>query len=478
MQMIIIGLGREGWSSLQFCLQQLPADTNFDLVDDKKRDELDQQWQSPEINQLVDSNRASFFTTEQFLEQTGVMRDQDTVAVVSPGLAPDHELLQWLDRSAIYQTSNTQLFFDIALPDRATTSPLTPFLPKLPTTPTIIGVTGTKGKSTTTAAIQHLLKSAGRAALLGGNIGTPPLELIFAMQTGGATEQFVALELSAHQLSRLHTSPQIAVILAITPEHLDYYQNFERYQAAKTAISAFQQESDTVLFAIQNTAAKTIAELSPGRKLQFSATDDAADAALANDSILLHGQPLVSFSQLKVIGRHTIANLLPSVLISDLLHIPTTNIVTGLTSFVGLPHRLQFVAEANGVRYYNDSLATTPEAAAAAIQAFDQPVILIAGGFDRNLDYSALAQRISQSTVKAVLLLPTTGEKIARALSEIPQSDLLIDQVPSLQVAVERAKQLAQPGDIVLLSPASASFNQFKDYADRGDQFAALISKN
>ncbi|MCA9372928.1 UDP-N-acetylmuramoyl-L-alanine--D-glutamate ligase [Candidatus Woesebacteria bacterium] len=479
MQVIIIGLGKEGWSSFSFCLEFLPQETTFVLVDDKKQTELGQQWQSPAVNQLINANRASFFTTEQFLVQTGVMRDQDTVAVVSPGLAPSHELLQWLDRSATYQTSNTQLFFDIALPDRATTSPITPFLPKLATTPTVIGVTGTKGKSTTTAAIEHLLTAAGLPTLLGGNIGTPPLDLVPALQTSDAPEQFVALELSAHQLSRLHTSPQVAVILAITPEHLDYYQNFERYQAAKTALCSFQRGSDTVLFSSENSVAETIAELSPGKKLQFSATNDAADATLANDSILLRGQPLVTFDQLKVIGRHTIANLLPSVLISELLEIPTEKIIAGLASFVGLPHRLQFVTEQDGVRYYNDSLATTPEAAVAALRAFDQqPVILIAGGFDRGLNYASLAQAIIQSSVKAVLLLPTTGEKIAHELSRNYSDELLIDQVPTLTIAVERAKQLAQPGDIVLLSPASASFNQFKDYADRGNQFAEAIGQS
>ena len=166
-------------------------------------------------------------------------------------------------------------------------------------------------------------------------------------------------------------------------------------------------------------------------------------------------------------------------LISELLEIPTEKIIAGLASFVGLPHRLQFVTEQDGVRYYNDSLATTPEAAVAALRAFDQqPVILIAGGFDRGLNYASLAQAIIQSSVKAVLLLPTTGEKIAHELSRNYSDELLIDQVPTLTIAVERAKQLAQPGDIVLLSPASASFNQFKDYADRGNQFAEAIGQS
>lgn len=352
------------------------------------------------------------------------------------------------------------------------------YLPRLTNPPTVIGVTGTKGKSTTATAIHHLLQHAGFSANLGGNIGVPPLDLVKSLQTNSNDQTYVVLELSCHQLARLSSSPKIAVVMAVTPEHLDYYPDFASYQKAKANICRFQTDSDLTIFNLDNDASAQIAQLSPGKKLSISQNNSVADAYLTNDQLVVQNQTVIATSQLKLVGQHSCLNLLPSVLISLQLGMNPQQIREGLLTFTGLPHRLQLIAEHQRVKYYNDSLATTPEATIAAIQAFPtQPIILIAGGFDRGLDYSNLAQMIGESSVKTTLLLPTTGEKIARSLAQETQTQLLIEQVPDLKIAVERAKQLAQPGDVVLMSPASASFNQFKDYAERGETFARLVTE-
>ena len=457
MHILLVGLGREGWSSFQFFLNNFPPETKFELVDDQVRGNLVKKWQTTEIDQLVVNQRIQFWTTNSFLENFA-LNSNELIAVVSPGIPPRHSLVEWLDRAGVPQTSNTQLFFDIAMPDRATNSNLE--LPKLLQQPILIGVTGTKGKSTTTAAIHHVLRSAGVPTVLGGNIGVPPLDLVKSLQTNVTERTYVVLELSCHQLAQLTTSPHIAVVMSITPEHLDYYPDFAQYQKAKAAICRYQNKEDLVIYASDNEAATQIAQLSPGTKLTIPQVS-----------------PVIAASSLKLVGQHNYHNVLPSVLISLRLGITPQVIQASLIDFAGLPHRLQLVAEHNQVRYYNDSLATTPEATIAAIQSFEgQSIILIAGGFDRGLDYVQLARAIDSSSVKAVLLLPTTGEKIAQQLHKVTPVDLLVEEVPDLTTAVERAKQLATPEDVVLLSPASASFNQFKDYAERGEAFIKLVT--
>ena len=491
MRIIIVGLGREGWSSFQFLLACLPPDTTFDLVDDQLRSNLGSNWQSTETNKQVVDQQIRFWTTKEFLGEQIVLDQKNTIAVISPGIPPAHPLVEWLNRSTIQSTSNTQLFLDITM--NVTLSSLrsdgsmnvtlslskgdiSQYLPHLTNSPIVIGITGTKGKSTTATAIHHLLQHAGFSTYLGGNIGVPPLDLVKSLQTNSHAKTYVVLELSSHQLARLTTSPNIAVIMAVTPEHLDYYPDFASYQNAKANICRFQTEGDLTIFNSDNQASAQIAQLSPGKKLSISQKNSVADAHLTNDQLICQNQLVIATSQLKLVGQHSYFNLLPSVLISSHLGVAPQQIREGLATFTGLPHRLQLVAEHHGIKYYNDSLATTPEATIAAIQAFSgRPIILIAGGFDRGLDYTQLAQVIDESSVKTALLLPTTGENIANHLSKIAQSDLLVEQVPNLMVAVERAKQLIQPGDVVLLSPASASFNQFKDYAERGETFARLV---
>ena len=462
MRIVIVGLGREGWSNYQFLRNYLPNDTVFDLVDDGDSTSLSEQWSSEKI-----------IHSEQYL---ATITKPPSVAVLAPGIPPTHPLVVWLEANEVDTTSNVQLFLDIVKPNPDNNSVLKPYLPKLKQPVKTIGITGTKGKSTTTALLHHVLSQSGFDAHIAGNIGVPAIDLITQMQHSASDKSIAVLELSSHQLSRLQTSPDIAVVLHVSADHLDYYDNFEKYLEAKAKIAQYQTAENLLVYDADSSTASRIAQLSPAVKYTFSTTNPESDCYFHLGIASLKQGQKINLTELPLVGEHNQRNALVSVLISLHLGANLEQLISALHSFRGLPHRLQLVHEANGVRFYNDSLATNPQAGAAAVKSFpNQNVILIAGGYDRGIDYTPFAEAIAASTVKYAILLPTTGSKIAEGLAKIKYS-VEFEQVPDLATAVTRAKQLAQPGDVVLMSPASASFNQFKDYADRGNQFANLVS--
>jgi len=451
---LILGLGREGASSYEFLKKNYPAAKAW-LYDDTH--DSDHDFSTPLLSSL-----------EAAKEQT-----YDLV-IKSPGVLPNHELLEWVRDQGVPVTSNTQLFLDE--------------LPTLPFPVQTIGVTGTKGKSTTTSVIFEVLKSAftqtQHQAFLGGNIGKPALDLISEMKSTTPDQAVVVLEMSSHQLLDLHSSPHIAVIQNIVPEHLDYYGNFENYVAAKANIAKFQTENDYVIFNPRYSISTQLAQMSPGHQLTFI-TDSAADhseaiASVTQTHICRQESPLLEITELPLLGQHNLENILPAVAVSHILKLPLEAVSTALKNFKPLPYRLEPVGEINGVQYYNDSLSTVPEAATSAIRSFaTHPVILIAGGFDRGIEYAELAETLldPSSQIDALLLFRPTGEKIYQALKKLSQQELHfpVKFVTTMSEAVQEAAQIAQPGSIVLLSPASPSFGQFKDYADRGDQFTAAV---
>lgn len=463
MRIVIVGLGREGWSSYQFLKNYLPKDTVFDLIDDGDPTSLSGQWSSEMITH-----------SEQYLATNS---EPPSVAVLAPGIPPNHPLVVWLEANEVEITSNVQLFLDIVKPNSDNKSVLLPYLPKLKQPVKTIGITGTKGKSTTTALLHHVLSQSGFDAHIAGNIGVPALDLITQLQNSSSEISIAVLELSSHQLSRLQTSPDIAVILHVSADHLDYYHDFEMYLQAKANITRYQAVENFVVYDADSTTASRIAQLSPAVKYTFSTTNPKSDCYFHLGVASLKQGQTINLSDLPLVGEHNQRNALVSVLISLHLGAKLEQLSSALHSFRGLPHRLQLVYEANGVRFYNDSLATNPQAGVAAVHAFpNQTVILIAGGYDRGIDYAPFAEAIAASTVKYAILLPTTGSKIADNLTKIKHS-IKVEQVSDLETAVTRAKQLAQPGDVVLMSPASASFNQFKDYADRGNQFTQMVKQ-
>lgn len=316
----------------------------------------------------------------------------------------------------------------------------------------IVGVTGTKGKSTTAALIYQVLKVGGLDVYLVGNIGKPALEILdFAN-----SETIAVYELSSFQLEDLEKSPQFAVITNIYQEHLDHHGDFESYQNAKANIARFQNEEDYLIFN-QDEDLNKIVNLSKAKnKCPYT------------DQLPINYQPA------KIVGK--------------IFNISEDQIKQALSDFKTLPHRLEFVGEFNpstgsgrGIRFYNDSLSTIPQATIRALKILEEDVqTLIVGGFDRGIDYSILGPAIVESAVKNLILFPTTGEKIWQSIvSHTPSGKAKIQKfhVNNMEEAVKIAYQQTEPGKIVLLSPASTSFNMFKDYADRGDQFKKYISK-
>lgn len=468
MQLIIFGLGREGYSSYNFWRKTAP---NLDivLIDDLPLEKLNPHWKTILLHDL----HTGFAQAKYFHQEL----DQETLVSVAPGINPNHPFLDHLRHTQAWLSSNTQIFMEICRPTLAPSHPLTKLLPKLPSVPKTIGVTGTKGKSTTTSLIYHVLEGAGLPAFLGGNLGKPALDLVkLIINSPKLNQPFIVLELSCHQLQRLTISPNIAVIQAITPEHLDYYKNFRDYQKSKAQISNHQTQDDWTIYNADNQISAEIATQSKGERFCFSLNDRKCLSFVKAAKIYYQDFAMINTDELQLIGQHNWLNVLPSVIIASKLGISPLVINKLLKSFSPLPHRLEIVTQQNGVSYYNDSLSTTPEAAVAAIKSFSgQPIILIAGGFDRGLDYSKLAQEIVRQSVKLAILLPDTGSKIAGFLQQLQPHQTNVQQVPNLKTAVSLAKKQANSGDVVLLSPGSASFNQFKDYQERGSAFKKLV---
>jgi len=461
---IIFGLGREGMSSYQH-LRSQDAEQTFLLIDDKPQEELTPEWQ-----EILATDKLARFLSSSVITAENL---SGSLLIKTPGIPPTHPVYIQAQSLQLKTTSNTQLFFEF-------------LQSKAPETITI-GITGTKGKSTTTALIHHVLNTNDLPALLAGNIGEPALNLVpqvGELAKSGKTP-IVVLELSSHQLLDLTHSPNIAVILNITPEHLDYYPSVAEYTQAKSAICRFQSQDDIVIYDPAKQAAQALATKSPAQQLFFTdlgETEPSQEfaASLVQDILFAGTTQVNSATKLPLVGRHQWINALPSIVIGAHFGIAPQQIAQSLQSFRPLPHRLELVGEHNGVRYYNDSQATTPEAAIAALRSFPVgTVALIAGGSEKGVDLTEFAQEILRQKVQTIALFPPTGEKILELLRTEPKK---IDQplpkykiVSSMSEAVDFVTTDLHPDMTVLLSPACASFGFFKNYQDRGEQFRQMI---
>lgn len=458
-KILILGWGREGISTYRWLRQCLPEQT-FTIID--RREFV--QW-SPTEQAVIANDPLITLGSESELNEV-----EADIVFKAPGISPFHPPYDQLKSQLGGFWSNTRLFLELVAD-----------LPHI----TTIGVTGTKGKSTTSSCIHHVLVQTGQRSLLAGNIGVPPLDLLADLATTNEPTM-VVLELSSHQLLDVTRSPHIAVILGVTSEHLDYYPNTLTYQQAKANICKFQTSTDVTIFESDSPATVTLAQSSPAKKIPISTTDLSAYCFIQQQQIYCHNQVVVGQDQLQIKGEHNLLNLMPSVVIGHQLGILNDDIARALSTFQPLRHRLEKVAEHDRITFINDSMSTTPEATLAALKAFPtQPVVLLVGGFERHQNYdqviTELKQRASQGGVRGVIGLPTTGKRVIESLSTDPswqQQPTLMQntaQVDSLAEAVQLAKAMTQPQDVVLLSPGAASFNQFADFADRGDQFAQLV---
>lgn len=315
----------------------------------------------------------------------------------------------------------------------------------------IIGVTGTKGKGTTCSLITSILRAAGKTVHLVGNIGQPALDGLPSI----TPDDIVVYELSSFQLWDLHASPHIAVVLMIEPDHLDVHADFAEYVAAKANIAVHQSDRDVIVFHSGNDTSRQIAAQSSAQKREYP---------FAIDEFL---------SSLQIPGAHNQENAAAAIAAVREYVTDPDIIRQGLASFTGLPHRLKFVAEVDGVRYYDDSIATTPGSAIAALKAFVQPKVIILGGSDKGADYTDVIE-VCRETESQVIAIGQTGLVIRELCAKLGVVCTRVDG--GMAEVVREAHELAHAGDVVILSPASASFDQYRSYADRGEQFTAAVA--
>jgi UDP-N-acetylmuramoylalanine--D-glutamate ligase len=336
----------------------------------------------------------------------------------------------------------------------------------------IIGVTGSKGKGTTSSLIAGILSAAGKTIHLVGNIGVPALDILPTIQP----DDIVVYELSSFQLWDLEKSPQIAVVLMIEADHLDVHADMAEYVTAKSQIVRHQTAGDLTVYNASNRYATSIAELTIGDKIGYQSPE----TAHVKDDYFWYGeQKLCSTDTLQLPGGHNLDNACAAINAVWRFTQDASVIASGLAAFTGLPHRLKFVRSVAGVAYYDDSIATTPGSSIAAVRAFTQPKVLIVGGSDKGADYTPLVLEImANDSIRAVIAIGEQGPAIAGLLTEAGAHVAVhVLDTKDMHTIVAHSAACAQSGDVVILSPACASFDMFKSYADRGDQFIAAVNE-
>ena len=334
----------------------------------------------------------------------------------------------------------------------------------------IIGITGSNGKTTTTTMIAEVLTAGGQNGLLSGNIGFPASQVA---QDAGETDTLV-MELSSFQLMGIETfHPEIAVITNLMPTHLDYHGSFEEYVAAKWNIQKNMTASDYVVLNFNQDLAKELAKKTAAKVLPFSTKEKVDGAYLDGDVLTFRGEAIIKASELGVPGSHNVENALATIAVAKLRGIDNQVIRETLAHFGGVKHRLQYVGEINQVKFYNDSKSTNILATQKALSGFDNSkVILIAGGLDRGNEFDELVPDI-KGLKKMVIL----GESAARVKRAADQAEVSYLDASDIRDATRKAFSVAEPGDVVLLSPANASWDMYKNFEVRGDEFLAVFKE-
>ena len=334
-------------------------------------------------------------------------------------------------------------------------------------TQNIIGVTGTKGKGTTSTLIATMLEAAGKNVHLAGNIGLPALKILGDVKP----DDWVVLELSSFQLSDVQFSPHFAVCLMVVAEHLDWHTDFEEYVAAKANLFANQTSDDVSIYFAENAISQVISESGNARTIPYFSPPG---ATVDDDAIGIDGQVICKTSELKLLGEHNWQNVCAAVTVTWQIAQNVTAMREVLTTFTGLEHRLEFVRELHGVKYYDDSFGTTPETAIVAIRAFSEPKVVILGGSDKGANYEGLAKTVKESAIRKVILIGEQALRIQDALDAVDFHDYVYGGATMAEI-VSSARDIAKDGDVVLLSSACASFDMFINYKDRAEKFTAAV---
>ncbi len=345
-----------------------------------------------------------------------------------------------------------------------------------------VGITGSAGKTTTTTLVGNMAKNVhGEKAYVGGNIGDPLLNYADEMKA----DDIAILELSSFQLDQMTLSPNIAAILNVTPNHLDRHGTMEAYTAAKSRILEFQSKDDVAVLGRDDNGAWSLRDKVKGKLVTFSLhdLDEGLDGAYLHEGSLKlrDGKLNVSLmprEKIHLRGDYNVANVLAAFVIGHAAGFSSDAMVEAVEEFRGVPHRLELVRELNGVRWYNNSIASAPERTIAVLHAFEEPIVLLLGGRDKNLPWEGLMQLVNER-VDHVVIFGEAAEKIERTANSLPvgMKRTSIIRVNGLREAVLKAAEVAKPGDVVLLSPGGTSFDEFKDFEERGERFREWVHK-
>lgn len=342
----------------------------------------------------------------------------------------------------------------------------------------IIAITGSDGKTTTTSLIYEIVKAKGITTYLGGNIGIP----LFTKMKEIKLEDVVVLEMSSFQLMNMKVSPHIAVITNITPNHLDIHKSYEEYIEAKKTIFKYQNENDILVLNYDNEITRNFAKESKSKVVFFSSNAKLDNGYTVEEDVIKSCKDgirrhIIRAKEIMLRGKHNYENIAAAVAAtSSLVDIDTQ--IKAIKNFKGVEHRLEFIKEINGTKWYNDSIGTSPTRTIAGLNSFEEDIILIAGGYDKHLDYEPIAKPILDH-VRILILIGATADKIQNAVKrELEKTDQEIEiyRCKTLEETVEIARKISTPKDIVLFSPASASFDMFKNFEERGKRFKELVN--
>ena len=377
----------------------------------------------------------------------------------SPSCMPTRKELKQAEDSGAIVTSEIEMLMEIA-PCK------------------IVGITGSDGKTTTSTLIYEILKEAGYNVYLGGNIGAP----LFTKLNDILPEDIIILELSSFQLMNMTVSPDIAVITNITPNHLNLHSSYEEYIEAKKNIFRSQDENGILVLNYDNEITRECKQDANGKVVYFSSKEKLDNGIIVDNDIIKECEDklrkhIVNTKDINLKGMHNYENICAAYAATKTL-VDTETALKAIKEFKGVEHRLEFIKEINGVKWYNDSIGTSPTRTIAGLNSFEEDIILIAGGYDKNLDYEPLAKPIVDK-VKGLILIGQTAEKIYEVVNKKLQEenkDLDIYICDEFSQTVQIANKIAKPGQIVLFSPASASFDMFENYAQRGKKFKELVN--
>jgi len=449
-----LGLARQGMALVRYLVREGADVTVSDLRDAEALRETIQALQDLPVHYVLGEHPFSILDAADLL-------------CLSGGVPLDAPIVVEAQRRGIPLSNDAQLFLE-----------------RCPAP--VIGITGSSGKTTTTSLVGRMLQRGRFITWVGGNIGQPLIDRLWEIK---ASER-VVMELSSFQLELMSASPGVAAVLNVTPNHLDRHKTMAAYAAAKQRMLDFQTESGLAVLGWDDPGARGLAPAVRGRLAFFSAqreVETGTGAFLRHDVVTLRldGQEhaICRSAEIKLLGRHNLLNVLAACVLAGAAGVSPQAIRQAATSFTGVAHRLELVRELNGVRYYDDSIATAPERTVAALLSFAEPIVLLAGGRDKDLPWEEMA-RLTLQRARHVVAFGEAGALVERVITAArnagreAQDRLRLEgltRVETLEQAVSVAAQVARPGDVVLLTPGGTSFDAFKDFVERGDRFQTLV---